>query len=139
MRDLYTVGFQFARKLEPKRDPNAAGEYARHMCVLWAFLLLVLFLEILTAALNMPIGALIGRNRIVHVAGAAVLLFVGNVVVKRLVGRIPELRTAIEIERHHKTLSQHRKVFVVTAALGTLVAVLGIVAARQFWGLFGGL
>jgi len=139
MKDFFTVGFQFARKLEPKRDSNAAADYARHMCVLWAFLLLVLFLEIVTAALGWPVSVLIGKNRVVHIIVTAALLFGGNVLIKQMVSRIPDLRTAVEIERHHRTLSRRRKVVVIAAAFGTLVAVLGMVAARQFLGVFGGL
>ena len=133
------MAFHFARKLTPKYGPSAAGEYARHMCVIWGFLLLMLSIDILAGSLNIPIGALIGRNRIVQIAGASVLLLLGNIWVKQLVGRIPELRTVEGIERHHQALSQRRKILVLVVTFGTLAAVLGIVAARQFLGLFGGL
>ena len=138
IRDFNTVAFQFARKLSPKLGYNYATDYARHMCVLWAFLLLMLLLEIITAALHKPGAAFIGRNPLVHIIGVIVLLFLGNALFKRILNRIPELRTGEETERHYKTLSQYRKIFVVTAAIGTLIIFLGIIATRQFLGLFGG-
>jgi hypothetical protein len=139
IKDFYTIGYQFARRLEPKRDPAAADEYARHMCVLWLFLSVVLFLELVTSLLRIPLGNLMGNSRVLHILVVVVALIVGNILIKKMVSRIPELQTTGNIERCHNALSARRKIVLVGSAVGTLLAVLVIVAARQFLGAFGGL
>jgi hypothetical protein len=139
LRDFYSIGYQFARRLAPKRDPEAAAEYARHMCVLWLFLAAVLFFEVVTSLLRIPLSQLMGNNRILHILVAAAALVIGNIFVKKRVNGITELRTPNDIERHNNGLSALRKVALVSAAVGTLIAILVLVAARQFLGAFGGL
>lgn len=139
LKDFYSITCQFSMKLSRERGFDAASEYARHMCALWFFLVVVLGVEIVTLSLGIPVSALIGKTRVWGIVATIILLVAGNFLAKAYIAQVPEFRTHEGVQKHYEKLSSRRRMFVVGLATGNLVTILLIVAARQFWGLFGGL
>lgn len=139
LKDLYSMAYQFAWRMGPKRGSDNAADYAKWICILSLALIPLFILAFVDVVIRIPVHNLFGRGRLGEIVFTLIALFVGNVIVGIWLRRIPELQAPETIERHYDQLPAGRKILVPCLAGGPLVGILLLIAARQFLGWFGGI
>ena len=104
LKDLYSIAYQFARRLSPKRSTDSAADYAKRICILWLILGLLFVMTFVDVVLRMHVRNLLGRNRLELVVFSVTAVVAGYAVVGLWLRRIPELQTPETIERHYEQL-----------------------------------
>jgi len=138
-KDFYAIVFQFVRKLDPKRGFDGAADYAKNMCALMGFFVIMFVFVFVTALLGVPLYHSLGGNRAVTDIEAIAALIVCYCIVRSVISRMPELQSPEQIVLRYESLSCWRKFFVIITVFSNPILILLIVIARQFFGAFGGL
>jgi len=137
--EFYAIAYRFAMKLDPKRGFEGASVYAKHMCALWFFMTIIFVIELATALLRIPLHQRLENIRVFSIVFVVIVLVVGNIAIREKVRRTPQLQTQEQIQRLFESLSPGRKILILGLVFGTLIAILLIIASKQYLGCFGGL